>query len=405
MAVRAKVMSGTAEKGNKEPLSLWSRDFILICIHNIIVFVCYQMLISTVPIYVNELGGSDAVVGLATACFMVAALLMRPWVGRGLDLYGRTGIWFTGAVIFALLGMVYNWAVTIPLLMVCRAVHGASWSVVTTASATAATDLIPPARRGEGMGFFGLGNNVGMAIGPALGFVIIAASGFGALFWSSAALSLLALLLIFAIRLPCINEDHSGAAPAFWEPTALKPSLLMFFAAFIYSGVLTFIALYSAELGLSDPWYFFTVYAVTIILIRPLAGFLFDRCGQQAVIAPGFLLLGTGMIILSCATGLTSFLLAAILTGMGFGTLHPSLQALAVAVCAPNRRGAAQATFAVAFDIGMGGGALALGLVARFGGYSGAYLVSGVIALIGLFVYRLIGLKVEVNNRGNQVSK
>ncbi|MBO8129246.1 MAG: MFS transporter [Peptococcaceae bacterium] len=381
---------------------LWTRDFILICIYNLIIFISFQMLMPTIPVYVAALGGNDEIiVGLVTGFFTVSAVLVRPWAGQGLDRYGRLGIWLVGAAVFVLAVVGYNWALTIPLLLALRVIHGAGWGVVTTAGATAATDLIPPPRRGEGMGFFGLGANLGMAVGPAMGFFLVTWLGFPTLFWSSAALALVGLLLITAIRLPEVHVKKGGSAPALWEPTAVKPALLVFFATFVYGGVATFIILYGLQQGIPNPGIFFTVYAITLIITRPVTGALFDCYGHRVVLIPGFLLLGAGMVILSLTANLLTFLAAAVISGLGFGFIHPALQALAVARCAPNRRGAAQATFTASFDVGIGIGSVLLGALAQFIGYSDMYLAAAGMAVIGLLVYLMVGISPLKRFSGN----
>jgi len=378
---------GPPRDARKNRPPLWTRDFTLICIYNLVIFISFQMLMPTIPVYVDKLGGNEIIVGLVAGFFTVSAVLLRPWAGRGLDRYGRRWIWLAGAVVFLLAVMGYNWAATIPLLLALRVIHGAGWGVVTTSAATAATDLIPPPRRGEGMGFFGLGTNLGMAVGPATGFFLVGSFGFPAMFWSSAALALLAILLIAIIRLPSVDIKQGGPAPSLWEPTAFMASLLIFFVTFVYGGVATFIALYGAQIGVTNAGIYFTVYAVTLIVTRPTMGAIFDRHGHRVVIIPGFLLTGAGTVILSQAGGLATFLAAAVVSGIGFGAIHPALQALAVAQCAPNRRGAAQGTFTASFDLGIGSGSVLLGILARYIGYDGMYLASAAMALVGLAVY------------------
>ncbi|MFZ5900523.1 MAG: MFS transporter, partial [Bacillota bacterium] len=167
--------------------SLWTRDFALVCLFNLAIFISFQMLMPTIPVYVDRLGGNQAVIGLVTGIFTVSSVALRPWTGLGLDRYGRRGIWLAGTLVFVLAVAGYNWALSIALLMMLRVVHGAGWGILTVSAATAATDLVPPPRRGEGMGFFGLGANLGMAVGLAdslaafLGAAVVGGLGFGSL--------------------------------------------------------------------------------------------------------------------------------------------------------------------------------------------------------------------------------
>ncbi len=368
---------------------LWTRDFILVCLYALIIFISFQMLMPTIPVYVKNLGGSDFMVGLVAGVFTVSALALRPWIGLSLDRYGRKPIWLIGTVVFLLAVLGYMWALTIPLLALIRVIHGVGWGAVTTSSATAIADIVPLPRRGEGMGYFGLGATLGMVIGPAVGFFVINDFGFNTLFLSCAALAVVALLIATGTRLPAVNLSAKNTKPALLEPTALLPSLTMMFITIAYGGIVTFIALYGFEHGILNVGFFFTIYAITVMVIRPGCGSLYDRRGPRIVVIPGMILLALGTFVLAQAGSVAGFAAAAVICGLGMGATHPTLQAMAVAKCPPNRRGAASATFSSAFDLGIGIGAVALGSTVQFIGYQGMYVLCGVVVLIGLAVYTI----------------
>lgn len=368
---------------------LWTRDFILVCLYALIIFISFQMLMPTIPVYVKNLGGSDFMVGLVAGVFTVSALALRPWIGLSLDRYGRKPIWLIGTVVFLLAVLGYMWALTIPLLVLIRVIHGVGWGAVTTSSATAIADIVPLPRRGEGMGYFGLGATLGMVIGPAVGFFVINDFGFNTLFLLCAALAVIALLIATGTRLPAVNLSAKNTKAALLEPTSLVPSLTMMFITIAYGGIVTFIALYGFEHGILNVGFFFTIYAITVMLIRPGCGLLYDRRGPRIVVIPGMILLALGTFVLAQAGSVAGFAAAAVICGLGMGATHPTLQAMAVAKCPPNRRGAASATFSSAFDLGIGTGAVVLGGTVQFIGYQGMYVLCGVVVLVGLAVYMI----------------
>jgi len=378
--------AGAAAPETARPV-LWTRDFGLICLFTLTIFTSFQMLMPTIPVYVDRMGATPLVVGLINGIFTSAALAVRPWTGLGLDRNGRRGLWLVGMAIFVLAVFGYVWAVTVPLLMALRVIHGGGWGMVTTASQAAVADIVPPARRGEGMGYFGLGANLGMAVGPATGFFIANHYGFTTLFLACGLLSVIALLLAGAVRLPRVAPAGGGLRPALFERSALGPSLVLFFVTFTYGGVITFIALHAAGHGITNAGWYFTAFALTVVAVRPLCGMVYDRRGHRVVMIPGLLSTALGAVVLALATDLTGFLAAAVLGGFGLGATHPTLQALAFARCPPNRRGAASASFATAFDLGVGSGAVLLGVFSQFLAYSGMYLVAAGAALAGLLAY------------------
>ncbi|MBC7325845.1 MAG: MFS transporter, partial [Moorella sp. (in: Bacteria)] len=154
-----------------------------------------------------------------------------------------------------------------------------------------------------------------------------------------------------------------------------------------YGGVVTFLTLYAAECGIANIGLFFTFYAAALMLIRPLAGMVADRRGPGPVLVPGLLAATLAILLLALARNLPVFLVAAVLYGLGFGAAQPTLQAMAVADVAPNRRGAANGTFFSAFDLGIGLGSTLLGAIARGTGFAGMYAVASLFGLAGLFVF------------------
>src|SRR5699024_5935669 len=127
----------------------------------------------TIPLFIKELGGSDQMIGVVVGIFTFSALLLRPYAGHALETKGRKFIYMIGITFFFISVSVFGFVNSIFLLVVIRIIQGVGWGFATTASGTIATDLIPPKRRGEGMGFFGLSGNIALSFGPALGLFLV----------------------------------------------------------------------------------------------------------------------------------------------------------------------------------------------------------------------------------------
>jgi MFS family permease len=134
---------------------IWTRDFIFILFANFFIFLGFQMTLPTIPLFVEKLGGNDQLIGFVVGIFTFSALLLRPFAGHALESRGRGFVYIFGLCIFIFSVGSYAFAMSILFLFVMRIVQGVGWGYSTTASGTIATDLIPPKRRGEGMGFFG----------------------------------------------------------------------------------------------------------------------------------------------------------------------------------------------------------------------------------------------------------
>jgi len=378
---------GTAKDESRE--KLWTRDFILISLASLATFMGFQILLPTLPVYVAFLGGKESEIGLVTGFFTISAVIIRPLVGKGVDLYGRRGIYLLGLVVFALSCLAYNWTQTILALLLIRFLHGFGWGASSTAAGTIAADVIPGKRLGEGMGYYGLAATVSMAVAPAAGLYLIENFDFQVLFLTSTGLAALALLFASLLRYRRMPPGRqTGARPSLFERRALRPSLVMFFITTSYGAVVSFIALYAAQKGIANVGIFFTVYAVVLGLTRPGAGILLDRRGYDTVILPGISAIVAGLLLLSRADSLGMFLLAGVLYGIGFGGVHPSMQALAVKNVPFNRRGAATGTLFTAFDLGIACGALLWGAVAQATGYAVMYFLAALPAAAALVLYR-----------------
>ncbi|MHB1654252.1 MAG: MFS transporter [Desulfitobacteriaceae bacterium] len=368
---------------------LWTKNFILIALINLIIFMGFQMLMPTLPVYVKKLGGSEALAGLVIGVFAVSSVFIRPFAGRAIDTYGRKGIFLMGLSVFLICVAAYNWLPSVLILLLFRFIHGFGWGASSTAAGTIAADIIPKKRLAEGMGYYGLASNLSMAVAPALGLFLISQYGFTALFFSSAGSIFIAILVALLISYQNVSYDKTKAKPVLFEKSAFQPSLVMFFITMTYGAIVTFLALYATHLGIANIGPFFTVYALTLMIVRPLLGRLADKRGFDIVMIPGIICILTAMILLAKAQSLGLLLVSAVVYGLGFGAVQPSLQAMTVINVPFNRRGAANGTFYSAFDLGIGLGSAIWGAVAQAFGYSIMYLWAALPALLALVLYVL----------------
>ncbi|RCW48395.1 MFS transporter [Paenibacillus prosopidis] len=160
------------------------------------------MLLPTLPLFIKQVGGNEAQVGLAVGAFMLSAVIFRPIVGGLLDRFGRRPFIVWGLLLFTVSMYMYDWVGGILVLMGLRILHWMSWAVSTTAVFTAVTDIIPSARRGEGMGWFGTAMTLAMAVGPMLAIWVTQNLSYHALFLIAAGLSAAAMLLTMGAKMP-----------------------------------------------------------------------------------------------------------------------------------------------------------------------------------------------------------
>ena len=412
--------------------SLWTKHFIQIMIVAFMVSITMNMTMTTLPLYGQHIGGSRSLAGYITAIFTLSALLFRPVFGTLLDNKGRKKVLVIGIFVFFLSVLSYNFAYLVSVLLFFRFIQGAGFSGHSTAAGTIVADIVPVKRLAEGIGYFGVANTLGSAIGPSIGLYIIKYFDYNILFIISAIFSLTALLIAYAInyekekqfvgqifnktkikkeeihknQFEIKNEVRAGrerkvgikvgldngivAGIVIFEKSALPTSLVLFFVALTVGSIMTFIPIYALNKGIEDIGIFFIIYAFALLLTRIKMGKLVDRYGVTAVIIPGLMIGFIALIILAFAESLISFLIVAFLYGFSFATVYPTLNATMVRLCPPLRRGAGNATFFSAMDIGVGLGSVIWGYISELFGFVYVYLGAAVCIIFALFFYFLM---------------
>ena len=369
---------------------IFSKDFIMIWFANFFIFLGFQMTLPTIPLFVHELGGSDQLIGIIVGIFTFSALLLRPYAGHSLESKGRGPVYIVGLALFVLSVGSFGFITSMGMLIMMRIIQGVGWGFSTTASGTIATDLIPPKRRGEGMGYFGLSGNLALAFGPALGLTLAGYISFTLLFIICALLGLTALILALNIEYKKVDESSDKTKPARFdvlEKSAINPSILLFFITVTFGGITSFLPLYAAEKDITGIQLYFISFALFLMVSRVFAGKLYDKKGDIYVIPPGVILVFVAMLLLSWLPNTTTMIIAGALYGLGFGSVQPALQAWAVNNAAKNRKGMANATFYSFFDLGVGVGAMLFGQLAFLFNYGLIYIVSACSVFLALLYY------------------
>ncbi|WP_420768403.1 MFS transporter [Parageobacillus thermoglucosidasius] len=371
---------------------IWTKDFVLICLANFFVFLGFQMTLPTIPLFVEYLGGNDQLIGLVVGIFTFSALIMRPFAGHALETKGRRFVFLLGLAIFVISVGSYSFITSIVLLFMMRVIQGIGWGFSTTAAGTIATDIIPASRRGEGMGYYGLSGNLALAFGPSAGLLLAGILPFHHLFLICATLGLASLLFAANITYKKVEKQQMQAQHKWdiYEKSALEPSVLLFFLTVTFGGIASFLPLYAAEKGVSGIQWYFLLYALALMVTRTFAGRLYDKKGHRAVFIPGAALILIAMLLLAWLPNNVVLFAAAILYGLGFGTVQPALQAWSVERAAKNRKGMANATFFAFFDLGVGVGAMIFGQISHWFGYSSIYITAAFSVLVSISFYLYI---------------
>ena len=384
----------SVSKNTKEPI--FTRNFFSAAFATFSTFGSFQILMAAMPFYIVTVGGKESDVGVVMGIFAITALLTRPFAGQAADIWGRKKVMMIGGIGMALMPLPYIFIGSIPPLIGLRLLQGMAFGIASTAASALAADAAPPQRRGEAMGFFGMSHNLSMAIGPALGIVIMNSLGFTNLFLISASVGLMAFVCSLIVREPPRRPIILSKRPPLIVGPAIFPSSILYCFSITYGSVNTFVPLYAIDRGMSNPGLFFAVQATVMFFLRSYAGQLSDRFGRGAVLIPGLIMTSISLVLLSGASSLFVFLGVAVLYAAAMVSVQTSLMALIIDRVKPEMRGAGMGTYMSAMDAGIGSGAILWGFVAGLWGFSRMYILTSFMPLLG------IGLFLWINHRNKQ---
>jgi MFS family permease len=326
----------------------------------------------------------DVAVGMVVGAFAITAVICRPLAGRQADWRGRRVVMVTGALIMALGGLLYLVSDGIPSLILGRLVSGAGEGLVYTAGATWAVDLAPEDRRGLALGLFGLAVWGGLSLGPVAGELLRSDVNYDAVWIFTAVLPLVGAII--ATRLPdpvlvSAEAQVKRGLRAMFPRAAHRPGIALALANVGYAALAGFAVLALKARGIGDGATVFTAFAVAVFASRLVLSRVPDRAGARPTATAAGLLEALGLSIIAAAQSLPLALVGAVVVGVGFSMLFPSLALMVVGDVEDDRRGSALGAFTAFFDIGVGLGGPISGATAAIAGYPAVFYLSAVAAL------------------------
>lgn len=376
---------------------LWTRNFTLIGIANLLMAIAFYFLLPTLPLYLKDkLNATPSQVGFVLSFYTIAALLIRPFIGYAIDTFGRKLIYLFSFVIFSSLFLGYIFAVSIGLMIAIRFVHGLTWGSLSTTGSTIAVDLIPASRRGEGISLFGLSMNIAMSIGPLIALTILGKMDYFWVFIIASGISIVGLLLAMSIHFPLYKpsgDNNTFSIKRLIEKTSIPLSLNVLVVTITYGGILSFSSIYGKEIGVENSGLFFLLLALGIGVSRFFSGTIFDRIGPFRIVIIGLILLVLGFPILFIAPTVYGYHIAAIIIGLGFGIIMPTFQAMVNNLVMPDRRGAANSTYFTCFDLGIGIGMILTGFISEKIGLGKTFIISSAIEAAAILIFILYSHK------------
>ena len=374
---------------------------------NFTLFFAFYVLTPLLPLYLSEhFGAPKDVIGLVLSGYTITALLFRPFSGYFVDSFPRRTVLMACFGAFAIFFAGYLAASTLLLFTIVRTLHGGPFGALTVANSTAAIDVLPSSRRTEGIGYYGLSNNLSMAIAPTIGiFIYKYTDSFELLFWLALVVACAGWLIDATVKFP-EKEIVRNKSKLSWDRFFLVRGWLLGLnmVAFGFSfGVLSnYLAIYGKEvMGITGgTGTYFLLCSVGLIISRLQGGKalregrLTHNAGSGMVISlvgyTLFILMPTLSSLFALHTSLFTLIGyygSALLIGLGNGHMWPAFQNMTICVAHNNQRGTANSTILISWDIGMGLGILLGGVIAEYLGYDASFWTVVIINAAGVATF------------------
>lgn len=369
---------------------------------NFLLFFGFYLLMPVLPFYLTEIFSAESsMVGIVLSCYTVAALSIRPFSGYLLDTFARKPLYIFAYFIFTAIFVGYLLAGSLTIFILLRVIHGIAFGTVTVAGNTVVIDIMPSSRRGEGIGYYGLANNIAMSVGPMVGLFLHEAYSFDTIFLcalASCSLGVIMASLVHAPAKPPVKRDPISL-DRFILVKGITAGADLLLLSIPYGMTTTYVAMYAHQIGItSNTGLFFTLMAVGMAISRIFSGRQVDKGRITQVIALGMYLACICFFALSsCATiaphhpqlTRTVFFSVALLMGIGFGTMFPAFNSLFVNLAPNHKRGTATSTYLTSWDVGIGCGLLLGGYIAQISSFDRAYFVGACLTVVSTLYFKL----------------
>ena len=365
------------------------KNFALVTLANFLFF-CNFSSFFLLPLYIKDLGGTEADIGFIMGTFGITSLGAIPFVAFLVDKYGRRRFLIIGYALMFVTSLSYLFVSDLsPLVYALRLLQGISFAFSFTAAGTFVADYIPPQRRAEGLGIFSAFTIASYAIGPSLGEFLIDLEGFRLFFLSASFFSLVSLVLSLFAKDGIFARSGDRFGLGFFKLIVSRKYLAVLSANVILAGglgaVLNFVAAYFTSKSL-NAYYFFLTYTITVVAVRVIGGRVSDSLGRMTIALPSMIVMSFALAAMALVDSPLTAVGVSFLFSFGYGFLYPTLSALIIDNAQADERGKAMGAFNASYSMGINFLAFPLGVAARDFGYEGMYLSAAALVFVGFLL-------------------
>ncbi|MBO4875152.1 MAG: MFS transporter [Bacteroidales bacterium] len=373
---------------------LWNSNYTKVWIANFMIFFSFMLLAPMLPLYMSDtFDANKDIIGIVLSGYTLTALLIRPFSGFLVDSFPRKKVLLICYFLFFIFFAGYLAAGTLLIFAIVRTLHGAPFGATTVSNSTVAIDVLHPSRRAEGIGYYGLSNNIASAIGPSVAIWIHEVTGSYDLIFL---LSLLFAGIGFAINSTLklkprdiVQDKPKLSFDRFFLVKGWSEALAMVCYAFSYGVIATYIAIYGKEeLGITGgSGVYFILLSAGLIMSR-LIGNRTLREGKIVRNASlGICVSVVGYLVFAALHNPVGFYASALIIGLGNGHMWPAFQTMFINLAPHTQRGTANSSILISWDIGVGLGILVGGVFVEHFGYHSAFWVAWILNAVGVIFY------------------
>jgi MFS family permease len=373
-----------------EPTSskLITRPFVSVALTAFIFFFYIGIVLVTIPRFIeDELGSGEFGVGLTVATFAAAAIVVRPFLGRLIERFGRRAIMMAGALIAAASGALLGLSTELWHVLILRSFMGVGEAAVFVGAATLIADLAPAHRRAEAASYFSVAVYGGIGLGPSIGEWILADDRFALTFLAASGFSAFAAITVLGVPRRVDRSSTpvaSDVKPPLLHRAAFWPGVVLASGIAAFSVFAAFIPEYARTVGLAGSAGLFLVYSAVSLVLRIVGARLPERLGEHRMVTIALASLASGLALISLVTEPWALWVGAAVIGVGMAFLYPSLMANVVNRVDDGERASALSTFTMFFELGSVVGGVVLGAIGELFDKRAGFFGGAVIASLGL---------------------
>lgn len=380
MRLGGSIMENETDKW-QQPTKLWNPMFISVFIAAIFFGFSVQMSNSLLSLYAKSLGASADRIGTLMSMFAITALIFRFVAGPTMDVYDRKKLLQLSMCFFSItyLGFALSpklaeiTGIDVITIMKCfRLLQGVGNAFGNSCLLTIVSDCIPKDKFASGIGIYACAQTIAQAIAPSIGVSLKNLVGYSNTYFITFFGMAFSLVLVRIVVKTPYREKRIFTFDfnKIIAKEAIVPAIITFLIGLGFTSVNSFFLVYAEERNISNASLYFTVYALAMLITRPLIGKISDKYGFVKVAIPSILLTALSLVLIGYSTSLWHLLAVAIINAAGYGATQPALQSLCMKSVSSNRRGCASATSYIAQDASTIIGPSVCGYVAKAYGYS-----------------------------------